>query len=701
MRICPISSSALGVAVSHVDLKLASSQDVAVMWGAMQARGGLLVVKGQTLTPRECQQAAAKFAPFLGEPLKYDRWPGQSPGIDDAECVALLGNYRARKQDDLGVVGCKPGDRIAEYKPAITEIEEWHTDGSFLASPKKAILLYAPKGDYPLPSTGGRTGFASCTRAYRRLAESEQKQYACMSSVHSWEVFMRLLERRDPSREKVTAADVAKKPDQTWPIVRVHPPTGEPSLYVNPKNTRCVLSGGRREDDGSKLIDNLGKLIVEEAYYHKWEAGDFVLWDNRCLLHAATPFDATKHERLLFRLEFPGEPVQGFEVTYATAPTIPTLFDYYHSYRAKGAVVAHVIDTAHPGDTAALERWLDTKHDVKVLSVVGKTEGNGCVNDFTRGYASHCIHETLKKRRLDDGVAVVMSGGTEGVLTPHFLVLGRNSGEEDVEERTEGPHRLVVGSATSRTLLPEEIGADAQVEATKEAVLQACADAKLSPSDAAFVQVKCPLLTTERVNEAKERRNATCATKDTLESMALSRRASALGVALATGESGEYSSVASASAGVELMNVEVVVLGNRAGAPGNLMCVNSVMKDALDTSSVVRSLNSAGLRVENGTLHDDARKHIVAVLSKADPSSTVRGKRTTMYTDSDIASTRHARAAVGGALGALFGDTRLYVSGGAEAQGPPGGGPVCVIYEAQQSTMSIPMQQWFNEEKPK
>ena len=100
-------------------------------------------------------------------------------------------------------------------------------------------------------------------------------------------------------------------------------------------------------------------------------------------------------------------------------------------------------------------------------------------------------------------------------------------------------------------------------------------------------------------------------------------------------------------------------------------------------------------------LHDDARKHIVAVLSKADPSSTVRGKRTTMYTDSDIASTRHARAAVGGALGALFGDTRLYVSGGAEAQGPPGGGPVCVIYEAQQSAISNPVQQWFNEEKPK
>ena len=62
--------------------------------------------------------------------------------------------------------------------------------------------------------------------------------------------------------------------------------------------------------------------------------------------------------------------------------------------------------------------------------------------------------------------------------------------------------------------------------------------------------------------------------------------------------------------------------------------------------------------------------------------SCVRGRRTTMLADSDIHATRHARASVGGLLAGIFGEPRLYVSGGAEHQGPEGGGPVCVVYEA-------------------
>jgi len=204
-------------------------------------------------------------------------------------------------------------------------------------------------------------------------------------------------------------------------------------------------------------------------------------------------------------------------------------------------------------------------------------------------------------------------------------------------------------------------------------------------ADVHFVQIKCPLLTKERIADAA-RRGAAVATDDTYHSMALSRGASALGVAVALGEVpadaiadgdicrdwARYSAVASTSAGVELMRNEIVVLGNAAGWSGDCAIDHDVMADAIDAAAVRRAMQ----RLRCGEATD-----IVAVLAKAEasPSGEIRGRRHTMLDDSDIHSTRHARAFVGGVLAGATGDTALYVSGGAEHQGPPGGGPVAII----------------------
>ena len=76
-----------------------------------------------------------------------------------------------------------------------------------------------------------------------------------------------------------------------------------------------------------------------------------------------------------------------------------------------------------------------------------------------------------------------------------------------------------------------------------------------------------------------------------------------------------------------------------------------------------------------------ATERLVAVLAKAEPApdGQVRGLRHTMLDDTDISPTRHARAAVGGLIAGVAGTSAIYVSGGAEHQGPPGGGPVAVI----------------------
>ena len=272
-------------------------------------------------------------------------------------------------------------------------------------------------------------------------------------------------------------------------------------------------------------------------------------------------------------------------------------------------------------------------------------------------------------------VAIVMSGGTEGGLSPHLLVFCR----ETATAAASGP-RLAIGIGLTRPFKPEEIGRAAQIAATAEAVAAAMKDAGIaSAADVHFVQIKCPLLTKERIEEA-ERRGAAVATDDTYHSMALSRGASALGVALALDEIDDapeaavcrdwslYSRVASTSAGVELLRNEVVVLGNSADWAGDLVIDHDVMTDAIDADAARRVL--ARLRGET-----------VAVLAKAEaaPSGEIRGRRHTMLDDSDIHSTRHARALVGGVLAGVIGDTLLYVSGGAEHQGPPGGGPVAII----------------------
>ena len=137
---------------------------------------------------------------------------------------------------------------------------------------------------------------------------------------------MKFLEARDPQREKVSEADCAAKPDVTWPLVRTHPITGRRSLYLNPKNgLRIVtLADGRpaAQELSDALVLNLTRRVLAAGTYrHAWRPGDLVLWDNRVLVHAAVAFDAAAHERLIYRAEFPGEPVYFFG-SYAPEVTL-------------------------------------------------------------------------------------------------------------------------------------------------------------------------------------------------------------------------------------------------------------------------------------------------------------------------------------------------------------------------------------------
>ncbi|GAB3901281.1 ring-opening amidohydrolase [Microbispora bryophytorum] len=348
-------------------------------------------------------------------------------------------------------------------------------------------------------------------------------------------------------------------------------------------------------------------------------------------------------------------------------------------------------------DASGLARLIDDGviEADRVLAVIGKTEGNGGVNDYTRILADRAFREVLmaKGTRTAEEVAqvpLVWSGGTDGVLSPHATVFATVDPATAV--RTDEP-RVSVGVAMSEVILPEDVGRPAMVEKVAAGVREAMKIAGIDdPADVHYVQTKTPLLTLSTITDAKER-GQTVVTEDTLKSMDISNSTTALGIAVALGEietpSAEqihkdlslYSSVASCSSGVELDRAQIVVVGNVRGIGGRYRAGHSVMKDALDTGGIWEAIRGAGVDLPERPHPDDLGDRLVNLFIKceADPSGRVRGRRNIMLDDSDVHWHRQIKATVGGVAASVTGDPAVFVSVAAVHQGPSGGGPVIAI----------------------
>ena len=331
----------------------------------------------------------------------------------------------------------------------------------------------------------------------------------------------------------------------------------------------------------------------------------------------------------------------------------------------------------------------------EVIAVIGKTEGNGGVNDFTRILADQAFRAVLKKHgsRPEAEIAkipMVWSGGCDGVITPHATVFARNAKTGPANQS-----RLVIGTAMSAEIFPEDIGRPAMVEKVAEAVRAAMRDAGITdPADVHYVQTKTPLLTVDSVLDAHKRhKEVACEVHD---SMGVSNGTTGLGIAVALGEvkmpKAEeicrnldlYSSVASCSSGVELTQAQIVLLGNKAGAGGRYRIGHSVMKDALDIDGIYESIRNAGLALPERPRAEDLKGRLVNCFMKceADRTGKLRGRRQIMMDDSDVPWHRHAKGAVGGVAAAAIGDPAVFVSVDAMHQGPQGGGPCIAIIDA-------------------
>jgi cyanuric acid amidohydrolase len=330
----------------------------------------------------------------------------------------------------------------------------------------------------------------------------------------------------------------------------------------------------------------------------------------------------------------------------------------------------------------------------EVIAVIGKTEGNGGVNDFTRILSDQAFRAVLRKHGTRSAeeikkIPMVWSGGCDGVITPHATVFARNA-----RKGTGGKARLVMGTALSPQILPEDIGRPAMVEKVAEGVRLAMKDAGISdPKDVHYVQTKTPLLTIESIQDAHARgKDVACEVHD---SMGVSNGTTGLGIAVALGEIAMpkaedicrnldlYSSVASCSSGVELDAAQIVLLGNKADAGGRYRIGHSVMKDALDIDGIYDAIRNAGLELPERPRASDLKGKLVNCFMKceADKSARLRCRRQIMLDDSDVHHHRHSKAAVGGVAAAAIGDPAVFVSVDAMHQGPHGGGPVIAIVD--------------------
>jgi len=192
--------------------------------------------------------------------------------------------------------------------------EQWHTDRSFMTKPTRHTLLYP----VALPHTGGDTLFADMKAAYQHLSPTTQETLEEAVGVHSYGTLGSLRAREHGQELEKAYADECR--EARHPIVRAHPETNEPALYLN------ALCLDRVESPDGEAIDvSLDELYQHATdprfvYAHRWRSGDVVIWDNACVMHRGTEVP-NNEPRVLHRTTTQGNVPRPYSPSLTLSPT--------------------------------------------------------------------------------------------------------------------------------------------------------------------------------------------------------------------------------------------------------------------------------------------------------------------------------------------------------------------------------------------
>ena len=179
----------------------------------------------------------------------------------------------------------------------------WHTDFTFQDHPPSRTLLYA----VDTPPAGGDTLYANLYDAWSALSPALQTTLAQLRAVHSAVRSYGPQATLKDHLEHMTITNEATEPRTvSHPVVRTHPVTGRPALWINP--TYTIRFENMTEAESAPLLDFLNKVAVSPSHTCRvtWQPGTLTMWDNRCTQHCATS-DYQGHRREMLRTTVAGE----------------------------------------------------------------------------------------------------------------------------------------------------------------------------------------------------------------------------------------------------------------------------------------------------------------------------------------------------------------------------------------------------------
>jgi taurine dioxygenase len=212
--------------------------------------------------------------------------------------IQHMESFRLDDHPEAGVVSSE--DRDVKDGKRIIRGTMFHTDESFIAEPPKATVLYAVQ----VPGKGGATRYVNMRLAYEKLDAKTKAEIDKLTAIHYYG--KKRAGRKVPS---LTDEQMKSTPPVPHPVVRTHDETGAKALYVHETMTDYIngMDPAASEALLRKLYDH-STQNMDLQYHHQWRTGDFVIWDNRATLHAATADYDESEKRLLYRTMIKGKP---------------------------------------------------------------------------------------------------------------------------------------------------------------------------------------------------------------------------------------------------------------------------------------------------------------------------------------------------------------------------------------------------------